>query len=139
MKNIENRPLCVERSITPMTYDIDIEDHVNNIVYIKWLEDLRYWWLAEYFPLEPMIKRDLAPAITETHIYYKTPIHLFENVTGRIWVGEMRGVRFRLMFEFLVNDQVAATAEQVGAWIKVSSGRPVRNPESLRKLWEEQS
>jgi acyl-CoA thioesterase FadM len=37
----KTKPLSVELSLNVNTYDIDVAGHVNNIVYIRWLEDMR--------------------------------------------------------------------------------------------------
>jgi acyl-CoA thioester hydrolase len=44
-------PFEVEIPLPVRTYDIDFAGIVNNIVYIRWLEDLRLEMLARYFPL----------------------------------------------------------------------------------------
>ena len=35
------RPLLTEMGITVQPYDIDFAAHVNNVVYVRWIEDLR--------------------------------------------------------------------------------------------------
>ena len=37
---LDTRPLLVTLPIRVQTYDIDFASHVNNQVYIRWLEDL---------------------------------------------------------------------------------------------------
>ncbi len=129
------RKLSVEIAIQPKTYDIDIADHVNNIVYVQWMEDLRFAWLEAYYPLKPLMEKDIAPVILETKIRYHRAIELFDEVKGMIWVSGMKGVRSTLEFEFTANGQVAATGTQLAAWIDIPSGKPVRLPEGLKALW----
>jgi len=119
-----------------MTYDIDIEDHVNNIVYVRWLEDLRMTWLDRYFPMKLMLDKGFAPALLETNIRYLRAIHLFEKVTGLVWVGKVGPVRSRLEFEFVVDGQTAAEAYQNLVWIAVKTGKPTRTPKKLLRLWK---
>ncbi len=137
MADKQKRRLEVVVPITPKTYDIDIADHVNNIVIVRWMEDLRFAWLAEYFPLEPLLEQKTAPVILETTVRYKNAIRLFDPVEGRIWVADMKGIRATLAFEFSVNGTTAVEAEQLTAWIQVPEGKPVRVPEGLRVLWEQ--
>src|SRR5947208_6147204 len=47
-----SRPLEVELLLAVRTYDIDFAGHVSNIVYIRWLEDLRLQFLNEHLPLQ---------------------------------------------------------------------------------------
>ena len=51
------RPLEVELTIPVRSYDIDFAGIVSNIVYIRWLEDLRLKWLDEHFPLDRQFKQ----------------------------------------------------------------------------------
>ena len=41
-------------------YDIDFAGHVNNAVYIRWLEDLRTVWMTRWVPLEECAARGRA-------------------------------------------------------------------------------
>ncbi len=47
----ERRPLLIERPIVVRTYDIDFANIVHNIVYFRWLEDLRSEILADVLPI----------------------------------------------------------------------------------------
>ncbi len=50
-----DRPLEVELTIPVRSYDIDFAGIVSNIVYIRWLEDLRSKWLDEHFSLNKQV------------------------------------------------------------------------------------
>ena len=47
----ERRALLIERPIVVRTYDIDFANIVHNIVYFRWLEDLRSEILADVLPI----------------------------------------------------------------------------------------
>jgi len=49
----------IEIELDISTYDIDIAGHVNNIVFIRRIEDLRHKLLASRYPLEELLKRNL--------------------------------------------------------------------------------
>ncbi|MBD3165673.1 acyl-CoA thioesterase [bacterium] len=129
-----NRPLSVQLPFPPATYDIDFEGHVNNIVYIRWMEDLRIHWLETWFPLRPRVEAGIAPALTHTEIDYIRPIRLFQNVKGFCWVEKLEKVRMYLAFEWIADGEVAARGRQTGVWIRIDGGRPVRVPAELREL-----
>ncbi|MGA9407150.1 MAG: thioesterase family protein [Bacteroidota bacterium] len=136
MPSDDRRPLRVELAFQPKTYDIDFAGHVSNIVYIRWLEDLRMLVLDTYLPLNTLMKRGIAPVVMRTAIEYKRPVKLFDSVAGTMWASEMGNVKGILSAEFIVNGTIVATAEQTGLFVKMESGRPVAFPEEFRRQLE---
>ena len=130
------RPLHVELHFQPKTYDIDFAGHVSNIVYIRWLEDLRMMVLDTYLPLNILMERGIAPVVMRTTIDYKRPVKLFDSVSGVMWASEMGNVKGILSAEFTVNGTVVAAAEQIGLFVKMVNGRPVAFPEEFRRQFE---
>jgi len=130
-------PLYVELSFQPKTYDIDFAGHVSNIVYIRWLEDLRLALLDTYLPLATLMEKGIAPVVMRTTIDYKKPVKLFEKPIGKMWAGDIGNVKGILLAEFSVNGVVVASAEQIGIFVRLESGRPVASPDELRRHFEE--
>ena len=125
------RQLEVEIPIKVKTYDIDFAGVVSNIVYIRWLEDLRLKFLDEYLPLDGQMNQGDIPFVSKTQIEYKRPIHLFDNVISKMWMSNLGKVKWTLEAEFISNNQIAATAIQIGAFINSENGRPTKLPEEL--------
>lgn len=121
----------VVRPIEIKTYDIDHAGIVGNIVYVRWLEDLRLAMMAEVYPLAQAVADDLAPVLLETRISYERPLTLADRVVGRIWAIAMTGVRWRIGAEFRVGEAVHARAEQTGIFIRLSTRKPVPPPKVL--------
>ena len=121
----------VVRPIEIKTYDIDHAGIVGNIVYVRWLEDLRLAMMAEVYPLAQAVADDLAPVLLETRISYERPLTLADRVVGRIWAIAMTGVRWRIGAEFRVGEAVHARAEQTGIFIRLSTRKPVPSPKVL--------
>jgi len=119
----------VERDIVVKTYDIDFAGIVSNLVYIRWLEDLRLAMMDEAYPLARALAEDVAPILLETRIAYARPLTIQDSPRGRIW---MERVRWVLAAEFIGAGVVYATAEQTGLFIRLSTRRPVAIPEPLR-------
>jgi acyl-CoA thioester hydrolase len=131
------RPLEVSLEFPVRTYDIDFAGVVSNIVYIRWLEDLRLTVLDRHYPLEKLLADRLAPTLVETHIRYRHPITIADKARGRMWVSRISRLKFTFEAEILANGQVAVTAEQVGCLIDLSNGRPAPMPEELRQKFQE--
>ena len=121
----------VERPIEIKTYDIDYAGIVGNIVYVRWLEDLRLAMMAEVYPLTAAVADDVAPVLLETRISYERPLALADRVVGRIWAIAMKGARWRVGAEFRVGNAVHAHAEQTGIFIRLSTRKPVPPPKVL--------
>lgn len=131
MSSGEERILPVELVFQPKTYDIDYSDHVSNISYIRWLEDLRLGWLDCYYPMQKAAEQGIAPALLRTEIDYVKQIKFGETVDGVIWVGGGSKLRWTLEVEFTVAGEVRARASQVGIWFRPADGKPVRPPKEL--------
>ncbi len=130
----KDRPLCVTLPIRVKTYDIDFVGHVNNIVYIRWLEDLRLHFLDEYAPLDDLRAAGTVPIVVNTEIHYRRAISLSDrDVRAQMWVRDFGRAIFHLSAEFSVGDEVRCTARQRGTFIDIETGKPVRIPEALRR------
>ena len=97
-----------EQPLPIRTYDIDFAGIVSNIVFIRWLEDLRLGLLDQAYPL-------------------------IRALVGRMRVAGLTRVRWRLAAEFLVDDAVRAEAEQEGLFMRLSTRRPIAIPEPIRR------
>lgn len=136
MAHHQSRPLFVEKEFTVRTYDIDFAGHVSNIVYIRWLEDLRFLLLETHFPLQQQMEQGYAPILTRTNIQYRRAIKLFEPVKGRMWVQSIGGAKTILAAQIVVADEICADVVQEGVFADLSTGRPIRIPEGLRGIFD---
>lgn len=132
----DSRAFPVELPIPVRAYDIDALGHVNNVVYVRWLEDLRTAILDTYLPYQQLMAEQISPVLTRTEIDYKKPIKLFEPVMGRAWISLVKGVRMYMNFEFTVNGQVRSTAVQTGVFFHIKKERPVRPPADFSRQWQ---
>jgi acyl-CoA thioester hydrolase len=119
------------------TYDIDFAGHVSNIVFIRWLEDLRMKVLQTYLPLDDLMKKGIAPVLAQTVIDYKKPVKLFDRVAGRMWMCDLGQIRGTLQTEISVDGSIVAIARQVGVFVTMATGRPVRAPEEFLQDFEQ--
>ena len=74
-----SRPFAVELALPVKTYDVDFAGVVSNIVYIRWLEDLRLQIMKEHFPLEDQLSDHQSPVLAKTEITYHRPLRLFDQ------------------------------------------------------------
>ncbi len=122
------------------TYQIDFVGHVNNIVYIQWLENGRVKLLeAMGIPITGLANSEgIVPVLTETIISYKKPLFLNNTVTVETWVSKLNNASAIMEFRFL-NEEVAlcATAQQKGVFVDRKTMRPVRLKKEHRMAFEQ--
>jgi acyl-CoA thioester hydrolase len=126
-------PRIVERDLPIRTYDIDFAGIVSNLVYIRWLEDLRLAMMEEAYPITQALAEDVAPILIETRIAYERPVRLEDALRGRMWVTAMERVKWHLAAEFVAGGVVRARAAQSGLFIRLSTRRPIAPPLPLRR------
>jgi len=129
--DMATRPLEIELALPIRSYDIDVGGIVSNIVYVRWLEDLRYKTLETYFPFDEQLKNGFAPVIMHTRIDYKRQLKMFEQPLGRMWVTKLGKIKWYVAAEILVNETLAASAEQYGCFVTLTAQRPIPMPPAL--------
>jgi acyl-CoA thioester hydrolase len=131
MDSQDSKPLEVEIPFQVKTYDIDFGGVVSNLVYVRWLEDLRLQIMQTYCPLEHQLDIGVGPVLLNTQIEYRKSIKFGETAIGRMWVINMTKLKWNVKAEILVDGKVAARAEQLGIFVKLPSGSPTTIPDKL--------
>jgi len=129
-------PFLIEVPLRVKTYDIDFAGIVSNIVYIRWLENLRLEMLSRYFPLEDQLDRGFAPVLAKTSIEYKRPLNIRSTISGRMWMSGLDSRRWYLKAEIVTQGKVAALAEQVGLFVRQEDGRPIEMPAEIAEMYD---
>ena len=122
------------------TYHIDIVGHVNNIVYIQWMENGRTRLLeAMGIPITDLTNNyGIVPVLTDTTITYKKPFFIHNSVKIEHWVSKMNNASVILEFRFFnEKGELCATGKQKGLFINTISMRPARLNEEHRKAFEQ--
>lgn len=121
------------------TYHIDYVGHVNNIIYVQWLENARVKLIeAMGLTIDKIAKEDdILPIITETNIQYKKPFFLKNEVHVEVWVSEMFNVSANFQFRFLnESGDICSTAQQKVLFIDRATQRPSRKIVKYRNNFE---
>lgn len=111
------------------TYHIDFVGHVNNIIYIQWMENGRMHFLdAIGFPATQLDSQEgIVPILTDTQITYKRPYFLGDEVHVEMWVSKMNNASALMEFRFFnQKNELCATGQQKGLFIDRKSMRPKR-------------
>jgi len=116
-------------SVTFTAQDADIDElgHVNNAVWVRWVQDVAIGhWNA--FALPEHVDAYVW-VITRHEIDYRGNLKSGESVVARTWVGEPRGARFDRYVAFTGEDgKVKVESKTIWAIVEKASGRILRVP-----------
>ena len=115
-----------ERSFTAQPDDIDELGHVNNAVWVRWIQDMATsHWQAVAAPEH--IAADYW-VVTRHEIDYRGNIAAGESVTARTWIeSEPKGAQFDRRVDFVdAKGKVIVRANTTWAMIDKATGRLVR-------------
>ena len=121
------------------TYHIDYVGHVNNIIYIQWMENGRVRLMeAIGMPITEIASGEgIVPVLTETSIKYKKPLYLNNSVVIETWISQLNNASAIIEFRFYnENKELCASGQQKGLFINRGTGRPSRLSEKHRPAFE---
>jgi acyl-CoA thioester hydrolase len=125
----------ISRNIIIRGYDIDYGGVVSNIVYIRWLDDLRTELLSGIYSIEQMQKDGIAPVVNKTAAHYKRPLFFGDSAIAKITVNSMEKVRWTVETEIRRDAQLCFRAEQSGGFINLSKGALTKIPDRIMEKW----
>ena len=105
--------------------DIDGLGHVNNVVYVDWIQQVagEHWRSAA----DPELRGRIAWVVSRHEIDYKRPAHEGDEVTARTWVGTASPVRFERHVEILdAEGRTLVRARTIWCPVDRESGRLIR-------------
>jgi acyl-CoA thioester hydrolase len=130
------RPLLLERNIKVKGYDIDVMGIVNNIVYVRWFEDLRHYFLDMYWPYADMLGQNQSPILSKLEIEYKYPLTILEHPVGRIWVSSLSRAKWEMGFEIITGKKLNCIGKQSGYIYDLRRKKPVAIPDHLKEKYD---
>jgi acyl-CoA thioester hydrolase len=117
------------------TYEIDIAGHVNNIVYIKWLEDLRNKLFLRLFHIGDLLEDKFYPVITSTTINYKKQLKFGDKPAGTMNIENAKHGMMVLNFKFINNKNICAYGDQKCVILNFKTG--LMDKEKLKSIFNE--
>ena len=112
--------------------DIDEQNHVNNTVYLRWVQDVAtaHWQAVA----SPEAQETVGWVVRRHEIDYKTPAVLGDKIILRTWVGKATRLTFERFTEIRRNGdgQLLSKARTLWCPINAQTGRPMRVPAEVR-------
>lgn len=124
-----------ERPLTILPEDIDGLGHVNNVVYLRWAQDIATAHWEEAATAEQ--QASLAWVALRHEIDYKHPALPGDAVVASTWVGTADAVRFERFVEILrAHDRkLLAAVRTLWCPINRTTGRVTRVDEAVRAVF----
>lgn len=110
--------------------DIDHMGHVNNTVYLRWIQDAVTAFWKQHAPGEAV--RSIAWVALKHEISYRSPAFLDERVEVQMLIDRYVGARAYFDATIRRGETVLAEVKSVWCSVDVSSLRPVRLAREIR-------
>jgi acyl-CoA thioester hydrolase len=121
-----------EITVSVLPDDIDEQEHVNNTVYLRWVQDVATaHWRAF---ASPEAQETIGWVVLRHEIDYKTAAALGDEIVLRTWVGKATRLTFERFTEIRRkgDGQLFSNARTLWCPINAQTGRPVRVPPEVR-------
>lgn len=113
------------------TYELDSFGHVNNAVYLNYLEEARSETLKQIgVSFHDLGREGVQLVIVEARVRYITPARYGEEIAIAVSFPEVRAASVVISYTLTdsASGRLIATAETRGAFVDAVSGRPTRAP-----------
>ena len=122
-----------ETKIIVSPNDIDNLNHVNNVRYVQWVEDVAK---MHWFTNAPQSITDAYLWIMLSHtITYKKPAFLNDELTLKSYVPNSEGVTCTRVVEILNGDVLLAKSETSWCFMNSKRMRPTRITEEIKNIF----
>lgn len=129
----EERPFVFLYSLRVEPDDIDVMNHANNVVYLRWVQEVAtaHWRAAA----TPQQQTDFTWVVLRHEIDYLAPALLGEELEARTWVGKAKGARFERYVEIRRTRDSQPLARACSVWCPLdpATGKPRRIDDALRQ------
>lgn len=125
------------KPITIPASAIDENGHVNNVVYVQWMQDIAVEHYASIGGIAAQ-GADATWVVREHKIEYLLPAFAGEEIEVRTWVEDIRKVRSLRKYEFVrkSDGKILVKGETDWVFVDAKSGRPLMIPEAVIAVFD---
>ena len=126
------------KTITVPKEVIDENGHVNNVVYVQWMQDIAVEHYASIGGIQAQ-GRDSTWVIREHRIEYLLPAFEGEEIDVRTWVENIRRVSSLRKYEFVrrSDNKLLVKGETDWVFVDIKAGRPRAVPQEVIKVFQQ--
>ncbi len=112
--------------------DIDANGHVNNVAYVRWIQDVAvaHWFSAT----TEETRENLIWLVIRHEIDYKKQAFENEEITATTWVGEPTRISWERFTEIKRGEDLLVKAKSIWCLIDRETSRPTRIKEEIKIL-----
>ena len=124
---MEYQPIALfEHEFTVHPDEVDVQGHVNNVVYVKWMQDLAILHSDANGGSKATSEAGAAWVVRSHKIEYFKSAYAGDRIRARTWIEDFRRVRSLRRYEFLrFSDEVLlARGETDWIFVNAADGRP---------------
>lgn len=111
--------------------DIDALGHVNNAVFLSYIEVARIAFRAER--IGPVRVDQIDFVLARVEIDFRRPVVLTDTLHCDVWVETFGRTSFTFAYTLAVGETVVAEARSVQVFVDLATGRPKPVPEEFRR------
>ena len=128
-----------EHLVAVQSADIDVMGHVNNIVYLHWVQEVATFHWRSLASIDD--QKAVLWVVSRHEIDYKRPALLGDEVLLRTWVGNVKGVTYErhTHIQRACDEEVLAVARTLWIPVNAQTRRPQRLSAALRAQFSEDS
>jgi acyl-CoA thioester hydrolase len=130
-------PLSYSHHLTVPSSAIDLNGHVNNVVFIQWMQDAAVAHSTAVGAVEVTQSLNALWVVRRHTIEYRRQAFLGDEIEIKTWIADCRLVSSRRKYEFhRTKDQtLLARGETDWVLIDATTHKPLPIPESIQKLY----
>lgn len=125
-----------EKEISVSAEDLDQLQHVNNVRYVQWVQDIaEAHWLSK---ATTTILENYLWVLIDHHIQYKGEAKLNDTILAKTFVESSKGVISTRIVEMYHKEKESLLVTSTTKWclLDMSTKKPVRIPAELKALFE---
>ncbi|WP_367179746.1 acyl-CoA thioesterase [uncultured Psychroserpens sp.] len=124
-----------EQELIVSEADLDSRQHVNNVHYVQWVQDLAeaHWLLKS----SEDTRKNYYWVMISHHIQYKAEAVLGDTLLLKTYVTSSKGVRSTRIVEIYnaTTQKLLTTSETIWCFMSHETNRPYRIPETINSLF----
>lgn len=131
-------PAIVTKTFDVTEHDIDQMNHVNNRVYLRWMEESAMFASAQNgWPAERYFAEGAGAWVAREHwVEYLRPCQLGDTVTVYTWVQSVAGASSLRRYVMKNGSKICCVAATEWVHVDLKTRRAVEVPDTLRQAFE---
>lgn len=121
-----------EKKLIVTSKDIDEYNHVNNVVYVQWMQDASNAHWNQLIKNVP--KPDYVWFVIRHEVDYKNQAVLGDEITVKTWVGKTEGIKSVRHFEIYKEELLLVKSQTTFCLLDAETKRPRRITKEVTNL-----